>query len=292
VEAPSRPPSQRGPRWIGTLLYVPLLYGAGWLLVLPLTALGPDWDAPQRALPGTLAAFGLLLLTLPGRLRRVWGSVDPWYSLGLARPLTTAARALLRGLLKALLLLGLVGGVLLASGHAQWYGGISGTTLLNALALLLGVGLAEELLFRGWLWGELALELGGGPRGDQRAMVAQALVFSLVHTRFNLGLLASLGLLAGLLLLGLALALQRRADGGALHGAIGLHGGLVAGWFLMQHGLLTIAADTPAWLQGPGGAFANPIGGLIGWLALAALLLVRRRWWPPAAGMARWPTRR
>ena len=285
--SPSQPPAQRGPRWIGTLLYVPLLYGVGWLLVLPLAALGPDWGAPQRALPGTLAAFGLLLLTLPGRLRRVWGSIHPWHSLGLARPRAAAGRALLRGLLKALLLLLLVGGVLLASGHAQWRGSLGGAELLNALALVLGVGLAEELLFRGWLWGELALELGGGPRGDQRAMVGQALVFSLVHTRFNLGPLATVGLLAGLLLLGLALALQRRADGGALHGAIGLHGGLVGGWFLMQHGLLTIAADTPAWLQGPGGAFANPIGGLVGWLGLTGLLLVRRRWWPASAGTAR-----
>ncbi len=275
------PPGARGPRWIGTLLYIPLLYVAGWLLVLPLAGLLPGWGAEQRSLIGTLLAFALLLGSLPLRLRRVWGASHPWRTLGLARPWRIAGRALLRGLLKALLLLLLIALVLLASGHGHWQGHLHSGDLWNALALILGVGLAEELLFRGWLWGELALQLGGGARGDQRAMVLQAVLFSLVHTRFNLGPLASLGLLGGLLMLGLALALQRRADAGALHGAIGLHGGLVGGWFLLQHGLLTIAPDTPLWLQGPGGAFANPLGGVVGWLGLALLLMARRRWWPP-----------
>ena len=273
-------PGARKPTWLGTALYIPLLYGAGWLLVQPL-ALVPGWGAERLSLLGTVAAFALLLCSLPLRLRRVWGAAHAWRALGLARPWRTAARAFLRGLLKALLLLLLIALVLLASGHGHWNGSLGSPELFNALALVLGVGLAEELLFRGWLWGELALLLGGDARGGQRAMVLQALLFSLVHTRFNLGLLASLGLLGGLLMLGLALALQRRADGGALHGAIGLHGGLVGGWFLLQHGLLSISADTPIWLQGPGGAFANPLGGVVGWLGLALLLWVRRRWWSP-----------
>ncbi len=269
------------PTWLGTALYIPLLYGAGWLLVLPLAALLPAWGAERISLLGTGMAFALLLGSLPLRLRRVWGASHPWRTLGLARPWRAAGRAFLRGLLKALLLLLLIALLLLASGHGHWSGSLRSGDLWNALALILGVGLAEELLFRGWLWGELALQLGGGARGDQRAMVLQAVLFSLVHTRFNLGPLASLGLLGGLLMLGLALALQRRADAGALHGAIGLHGGLVGGWFLLQHGLLTIAPGTPLWLQGPGGAFANPLGGVVGWLGLALLLAARRRWWPP-----------
>jgi hypothetical protein len=84
-----------------------------------------------------------------------------------------------------------------------------------------------------------------------------------------------LGLLGGLLLLGLALGLQRRADGGLLWGAIGLHGGLVGGWFLLVQGLVEVSATAPSWLIGP----ANPIGGGLGWLGLGLLLLARRRWW-------------
>jgi hypothetical protein len=49
----------------------------------------------------------------------------------------------------------------------------------------------------------------------------------------------------------------------------------VGGWFVLNQGLLPVSADAPAWLMGPN----NPIGGLLGWLGLALLLLARRRWW-------------
>jgi hypothetical protein len=57
-----------------------------------------------------------------------------------------------------------------------------------------------------------------------------------------------LGLLIGLLFLGLALGLQRRADGGLLWGAVGLHGGLVGGWFVLLAGPLQLASTArPTW---------------------------------------------
>ena len=184
------------------------------------------------------------------------------------------AKALLRGLIKALLLLGLVAAGLALAGQLTWQPRLSVGVALNGLLLGLGVGFAEELLFRGWLMGELALLLG-----SQRAPWLQAAVFSLVHTRFNLPLLLLLGLLGGLLLLGLALGLQRRADHGLLWGAIGLHGGLVGGWFLLLHGLAQVNATAPSWLIGP----ANPIGGVLGWLGLALLLMTQRCWWAATA---------
>jgi membrane protease YdiL (CAAX protease family) len=176
----------------------------------------------------------------------------------------------MRGALKAVLLLGLVAVGLQLAGQLSWQPRLNTGLLLNAVALGLGVSFAEELLFRGWLLGELGLLLG-----NQRALWLQAALFSLVHTRFNLPPLQLLGLLGGLLLLGLALGLQRRADGGLLWGAVGLHGGLVGGWFLLNQGLLAVNPSAPAWLLGP----ANPIGGVLGWLGLALLLLARRRWW-------------
>jgi uncharacterized membrane protein len=84
------------------------------------------------------------------------------------------------------------------------------------------------------------------------------------------------GLLGGLLLLGLNLALVRRDDGGVLWGAVGLHGGLVGGWFALQAGLLELLPGAPPWLAGPGGTQPNPIGGLVGWIGLGGLLLLRR----------------
>lgn len=262
------------PRWIGTLLYVPGLYGLGWLLVRPLAFLVPALPRDRLDLVGTAMALLLLLLSLPLRIRRVWAERRPWRRLGVTAAPALVAQAFLRGLLKAALLLALVAAALLLSGQAVWQGQWTTAQLLNALALLLGVGFAEELLFRGWLWGELEQHLSA-----RRALWGQALVFSLAHTRFNLGPVEATALLGGLLLLGLALALQRRADGGVLWGAVGLHGGLVGGWFLLQGGLLELAAEAPAWLVGPGGAHPNPIGGVVGWLGLGVLIWMRRRWW-------------
>ncbi|WP_315858134.1 CPBP family intramembrane glutamic endopeptidase [Cyanobium sp. Morenito 9A2] len=259
---------------------MPLLLLAGWLLARPLALLAPGLRPDQVNLTGTLVSFALLLLTLPAWLRSRWDEPRAWRRLGVAVPLPSALKALLRGLIKALLLLALVSAGLLLGGAARVGEGITGPQMANSLALLLGVGFAEELLFRGWLWGELALGLGG-----QRALLLQALIFSLVHPYpLDQGWPALLALKGGLLLLGIVLALQRRADGGVLWGAVGLHGGLVGGWFLLQGGVLSLTNGAPLWLVGPGGLSPNPIGGLLGLLGLTALLLLRRRWWGETQG--------
>jgi hypothetical protein len=66
---------------------------------------------------------------------------------------------------------------------------------------------------------------------------------------------------------------MRRRQHGNLWVPIGLHGGLVGGWFLLQKGLLELQAAAPAWLVGPGQGDLNPIGGLLGWLGLLLLML-------------------
>lgn len=262
------------PTWVGTLLYVPLLYFGGWLASRPLALVRPPWRGDQVDLAGAGLALVLLLLSLPLRLQRTMGINQPWRQLGLVAPAPSVLRALVRGLLKALLLLGLVSVVLLTTGNARWAGVLSGGAVANALALGAGVGFAEELLFRGWLQGELGLHLGAN-----RALSVQAVVFALVHPWYRLPVAGAVGLLGGLVMLGLALALQRRADGGVLWGAVGLHGGLVGGWFALQGGLLQLEPWTSPWLVGPGEGQPNPIGGAVGWLGLGTLLWVRRRWW-------------
>jgi membrane protease YdiL (CAAX protease family) len=257
--------------WWGTLLYVPLLYGAGWLVSRPIGLLLPQLRPDQHDLIGAVLALALLLLTLPWRLRQAWGSSTPWRSLGLAVAPAQGLRAFLGGLLSAL---GLLAGsclVLLLCGLARWQGELGLGPLLNALALLFGVGFAEELLFRGWLLGELERLVGA-----RRALGLQAALFALVHPWMRLPPDRGLALLIGLVLLGLALGLQRRGDGGLLWGAIGLHGGLVGGWFALTAGLLQISVAAPTWLAGAGSPNPNPIGGLLGWLGLGSLLWLRR----------------
>ncbi|MEB3333557.1 MAG: type II CAAX endopeptidase family protein [Cyanobacteriota bacterium] len=256
-----------GPSWRGTVCYPAVLVGLFLALQLVARGLGlPDTAWPLFAAPWALLA---LMLSLPFRLRRVWREAAPWRRLGVIASPRTAGLALVGGGAKALALLAPISVLLLWTGMARWQPALTWPQLANALALGLGVGVAEELLFRGWLWGELAFHLG-----RSRGAIAQALLFSLVHVRFDLGVVGVVGLLGGLALLGLVLALQRWADGGLLWGAVGLHGGLVGGWFALRQGGLAIRADAPLWLVGPGGAQPNPVGGLLGWLGLGALLLV------------------
>jgi len=247
--------------WWGTLLYPLGLVGI-FLLGQVLLGLGGVPVAQQPTL-AAIPALLALLVSLPRRLRRCWGSDGPWRSLGVRTTPRAGVRSLLGGLGLAALLLALVCGALALAGGLHWQPRLNGGMVVNGLLLGLGVGFAEELLFRGWLMGELGLLVG-----NRRALWGQALLFSLVHLRLNLSPLLLLGLLGGLLLLGLALGQRRRADEGGIWGAIGLHGGLVGGWFLLAQGLVILQPHAPTWLLGP----ANPIGGLAGWLGLSLLV--------------------
>ena len=257
------------PAWLPTVLFIPLLYALGWLTAVPLMLFG--LPAAQLSLTGTVLSFVLFLLLMPRWATLRWSAERPWVALGICRTnpqeQPAPAAALLKGLLTAAGLLTVITSIVLIGGSGEWRGEVDGTHLANAVLLCLGVGFAEELIFRSWLWTELHQRMS-----SRRAALAQAGVFSLVHTRFNLGFGAMSGLLVGLFLLGMVLASQRQSDRGSLWGCIGLHGGLVAGWFLLQNGLLELSPQSPSWLIGPGGNHANPLGGAVGIGVLAMLL--------------------
>ena len=243
--------------WLNTLLYPAVLVA----IFLGFQALGA---APAvAALPALLA----LLVSLPLRVKNLWKEKQAWISLGVVAPSRKDVfKALLRGFIKAMLLLLVLLIGLFFAGQIKWQPQISAGLLLNGFALGVGVGFAEELLFRGWLLGELEFRFASKAWGKSLALVLQALVFSLAHTRFNLPLASLCGLLGGLTLLGLALGLQRRTDAGLIWGAVALHGGLVGGWFVLNQGLI-------------GQQEGNPIGSWLAWIPLLLLIWVRRRWW-------------
>ena len=262
------------PAWLPTVLFIPLLYALGWLAAVPLTLLGLPTD--QLSLTGTVLSFVLFLLVMPRWAALRWSEGQPWKRLGLvARKPRARVKNVISlgiGLLMSTALIGLIVSLLVFTGNGSWRGNLEIKAMLNCLLLALGVGFAEELIFRSWLWEELTKILGS--RGG---LLTQAALFSLVHTRFNLGFGPMLGLLTGLFLLGLILALLRLRDQGSLWGCIGLHGGLVGGWFLTHQNLLSIDPNAPIWLVGPGGPNANPLGGLVAILSLTAIgsLLIR-----------------
>ena len=262
------------PVWLPTVLFIPLLYALGWLAAVPLTLLG--LPAERVSLTGTVLSFVLFLLVMPRWATLRWSEAQPWRRLGLiARKQKARIDQVISlgvGLLMSTALIGLIVSLLVFTGNGSWRGNLEIQAMLNCLLLALGVGFAEELIFRSWLWEELTKILGS--RGG---LLSQAALFSLVHTRFNLGFGPMLGLLTGLFLLGLILALLRLRDQGSLWGSIGLHGGLVGGWFLAHQNLLSIDPNAPMWLVGPGGPNANPLGGLVAILSLTAIgsLLIR-----------------
>jgi membrane protease YdiL (CAAX protease family) len=254
------------------LVLIPVLYLIGWSKAQLLTLVGLPTSAVS--LVGTVFSFLLFLLLMPRWIRLRWLIKRPWVALGLRgmeahQPSSFAV--LLRGLLWSVLLLALIVLPLLLGHWAQFQRTDSVRLLLDAFVLLFGVGLAEEILFRGWLWEELNQLLGA-----KAGVISQAAIFSLVHARFNMGVWPMLGLLSGLFLLGLVLALRRRLDHGSLWGCVGLHGGLISGWFLLEKNALQLSADAPAWLIGPGGNNSNPLGGLVAIGALTLLLWLQR----------------
>ncbi len=256
------------PAWLPTVLLIPLLYALGWLAATTLMVLGLPAD--QVSLTGTVLSFVLFLLAVPRWAVVRWSEPQPWRRLGLVarqpRNRIDHISSLGIGLLMSLALIGLIMSLLVFTGNGSWLGNLEIQAILNCFLLALGVGFAEELIFRGWLWEELTRMLG--PRGG---LLSQAALFSLVHTRFNLGFGPMLGLLTGLFLLGLILALLRLRHQGSLWGCIGLHGGLVGGWFLAHQNLVMIDPNAPMWLVGPGGPNVNPLGGMVAIVSLTAI---------------------
>ena len=157
------------------------------------------------------------------------------------------------------ILIFLIATPILGTRWGYWVGEITKGTILNAIFLTIGVGFAEELIFRGWLLEELKRQFG-----LRKAIFLQALIFSIVHIGLNLPIWQMISILFGLFLLGILLALIRIKDNYSLWGCIGLHGGLVGLWFITNNGLLLISKDAPTWLVGPGIINTNPLGGLFG----------------------------
>ena len=60
-------------------------------------------------------------------------------------------------------------------------------------------------------------------------------------------------------------------------GCIGLHGGLVGIWYLIDSGMVVFSIDTPYFLLGPSRDMVNPIGSVFGIIILLGTLFFQRR---------------
>ena len=136
---------------------------------------------------------------------------------------------------------------------------------LEALLIGIAIGFAEELLFRGWLLDELERDYH-----PIKAMWLNALIFGLLHFLKPLAeIIRTLPQLPALIALGLILVQTKRSQQQRLGMAIGIHGGLVCGYYLLNVGkLINYTNVVPNWVTGIDG---NPLAGLMGWCGLVIL---------------------
>lgn len=275
--------------WASLAQYPPLVRMVIFLLIvvvlwapfaLPLYGLAGRGLLPGGDLVPTALLYVVFLLVLPRWEWAVRDESHPWAKIGFA-----GRRALGQGMAVGALLgavsLAVLAAVQLSLDWAQLDAsgdrgfGLLQTALVGALAAA-AVGWSEEVLFRGWLLRELGQGWSPG-----MALGGTSLIFAIAHFIKPLdAILALLPQFAGLLLLGLVLGWARRipvgTDKTGLGHPVGLHAGLVWGYYLLDVGnLLQPTGVVPAWVTGLDG---NPLAGLLGLTLLSGLgVLVFRR---------------
>ncbi|WP_193197859.1 CPBP family intramembrane glutamic endopeptidase [Nostoc sp. MG11] len=137
--------------------------------------------------------------------------------------------------------------------------------ILEGLIVGLGIGFAEELLFRGWLLNELQQDYS--PRV---ALWTDAIAFAALHFIKPLeAIINTLPQFPALVVLGLTQVWGKRWRRGRLGLPIGLHSGLVWGYYVINVGELTKhSGKVPDWVTGVNN---NPLQGLMGVLLMSVL---------------------
>ncbi len=137
--------------------------------------------------------------------------------------------------------------------------------ILEGLISALGIGFAEELVFRGWLLDELERDYRPGI-----AFWANAIIFASLHFLKPLNeMIRTLPTFPALLLLGLTLVWAKRGSKGRLGLSIGLHAGLVWGYYIINVGqLVQFSNQVPEWVTG---IDKNPLAGVMGLIFLSIL---------------------
>jgi membrane protease YdiL (CAAX protease family) len=143
--------------------------------------------------------------------------------------------------------------------------------ILEGFLVAFAVGFAEELLFRGWLLRELEKDY----RPDI-ALTISALIFALAHFIKPLAeIIRTFPQFPALVLLGLILGWAKRSCGGRLGKSIGLHAGLVWGYYILNVGqLIKYTGTVPDWITG---IDKNPLAGVMGLLFLGILAIWIRK---------------
>ena len=260
-------------QWIPTFSLFLFLYPAGWFISHFFYLFDRNIGVEKLSIIGTIITFFLFLMVLPGWGRTRWKTNNFWLYIGLDyKNKFKAIKIFLHGFLFSFFLLLIFYLCIYLCGWIDSFNHVDSGSLFNAIFLIISIVFAEEIVFRGWLMEELIMLYG-----YKRGIIFQSAIFSFAHYRSDIGLLALIPFLAGLFLFGLVLTLRRICDRGSLFGCIGLHGGLVAIWYLFDSGLVVFSIETPYYLLGPSKYMVNPIGSIIGIIVLSITIFCQRR---------------
>lgn len=135
----------------------------------------------------------------------------------------------------------------------------------------MGIALAEELLFRGWLLDELIRDYS-----RKTSLWFGSIAFALAHFLKPIEEIVRTAVnFPALVLLGMILILAKYNKDDRLGICIGIHGGLVWGYYIIDVGrLVEYTNRVPTWITGIDG---NPIAGMIGLIFLSALLWLNHK---------------
>lgn len=258
-----------------------LLVAAPW--VVPLYQFEYEATSGRSVIWAPVCLFGVFVLGLPFWARYIHHLKRPWPALGIeggSQWWKYWGLAFLVGTIGVLLLYALQ----LALGWGVWVPPTNSEKVFRHLwegfLVGVGVGIAEELVFRGWLLFELEQDYG-----PSIALWVNAFLFAIAHYfRPIAAIIETWPQFVGLLLLGLTLVWARRipakskqfnAPKTLLGAAAGLHGGLVwANYQVDVNDLVLATGKIPEWVTGIGG---NPLAGLLGVGLLGAIACVTYR---------------
>jgi uncharacterized protein len=140
--------------------------------------------------------------------------------------------------------------------------------ILEGAASAMGVALAEELFFRGWMLDELERDYT-----LTTALIFDAGLYALLHFLKPIPvILASFPEFPGLCLLGTVVIIAKRQHRNLLGMSIGLHAGMVWVYYIINVGnMVKYSGRVSDWITGING---NPISGLLGLIFLSILVVL------------------
>ena len=148
-----------GPKLLSTITFIPFLYICGWILAFPIRLIGLDNES--ISLIGTIFTFLIFVFSLPIWFQTRWNLKNTWTLLGINKIDKKRKLILyfLRGFTISSILVSLILITIIGTEWGNWIGKIYPDIFFNGILLMIGVGLAEELIFRGWLLEELKTNL-------------------------------------------------------------------------------------------------------------------------------------